>query len=207
MRTSARVFVALAVLVAVLAIAYAIRGGEEAQMDSSRSSTALNDKSSDSRDARLHATQDTPHSAPTNKTGVVGSIETSTGVNPTIDRYGVEVSTTYPVQDTGRDTVEGPPAGRSDNARDPAAGAGPVGRVLGPEASNAGVQGPAPEAFDSGQSGPAPEASDPGVPGLAPEDSDPGLPTIPPEESDAGNTGPGPGDFDAGVPTVPPEGD
>ena len=129
-------------------------------------------------------------------TGPEETAATPTGVNPTIDRYGVPMSTPAPaglVAPLGERSID-PPGSMSPGS--------PQASV-----SDAATGVPAgPDAVSSGSVGLAPEASSVQIIGPAPEDSfGPGIEMLPPDASDAGVLGPGPGEADAGVPTVPPE--
>jgi len=126
------------------------------------------------------------------------------GVNPTIDRYGVPVSTSFPVQSVAEGeqlTFDrlGPTSPKSSIADAQAE------ELQGPDAFGSMSPESAPEAGSPQYIGLAPEASDPGIIGLAPEASDPGVMGPAPEASGAGIQGPGPGDAGVGTPTTPPE--
>ena len=127
---------------------------------------------------------------------------TSDGVNPIIDRYGVSVSTSLPIQHVTHDEPQ------SGIGNSPSNGILGLPATQSPELTDVDVRGdqlPGPDASDTGGLGLPPESSVPQYPGQAPEAFDSGLPMLPPDSTDAGINGPGPGAFDDGVPATPPE--
>ena len=143
------------------------------------------------------------------KPGQVGKVVVGQPVNPTIDRWGVPATSSFPVQPNARQ----PDADFSANDRSLDHGSsgstGAIarpGQLAGPDASVTESFGSPPEASDPGVMGPAPEASDTGVIGLAPEAGElsfeygapevgeSGDPGLPPEASDPGTMGPAPED-------------
>jgi len=142
--------------------------------------------------------------------GQAGKVVVGDPVNPTIDRWGVPATSSFPVQRDSRQSGVDAPAhdGAYDRGSVGSPGASPhPGQLPGPGGSGYRPLGSPSEASGPQISGPAPEASDPGVMGLAPEAG--GLPLdygaapeagqpdtvgLPPEASDPGTMGPAPED-------------